>query len=176
MAFVAIKRGLRDTERVVIWRARSIGKSGLQPKNIDNNLGIRGLNMADLFSDAWMKGFMEQWNSDPELTGALEQIGFGSIIGYGFEGEDQPRGVISVENGKAVSAGGYNGEALNWDIRCAEAHWNKWISKPPGMMGLGMAFTSGKMKFKVGDYGAMLKDPRMAAPFIKTFSVMGRVG
>ncbi len=48
------------------------------------------------------------------------------------------------------------------------------MSKPPGMMGLGMAFTSRKMKFVVGDYSAMIKDPRMAKPFIKSFSVMGR--
>jgi hypothetical protein len=31
------------------------------------------------------------------------------------------------------------------------------------------------MKFKVGDYSAMIKDPRMADPFIKSFSVMARV-
>jgi hypothetical protein len=31
------------------------------------------------------------------------------------------------------------------------------------------------MKFKVGDYSAMIKDPRMAGPFIKSFSVMARV-
>ena len=130
--------------------------------------------MADLFSDEWMKSYMEQWNAEPELSDALAQIAFGSVIGYGFDGEDQPRGVISVENGKAVSAGAYNGEELNWDIRCSEDQWNKWISKPPGMMGLGMAFTSRKMKFLVGDYGAMIKDPRMAGPFIKSFSVMGR--
>ncbi len=131
--------------------------------------------MADIFSNEWMKGYMEQWNADTELCSALAQIGFGSVIGYGIDGEDQPRGQITVENGQAVSAGAYNGETLNWDIRCAESQWQKWIAKPPGMMGLGMAFTSSKMKFKVGDYGSMLKDPRMAGPFIKTFSVMGRV-
>jgi hypothetical protein len=38
-----------------------------------------------------------------------------------------------------------------------------------------MAYTTGKMKFAVGDYSAMLKDPRMAGPFIKSFSVMGTV-
>lgn len=130
--------------------------------------------MADLFSDEWMKSFMEQWNAEPELSDALGQIGFNSVIGYGFDGEDQPRGVISVENGKAVAAGAYNGETLNWDIRCAADQWQKWIGKPPGMMGLGMAFTSRKMKFIVGDYSAMIKDPRMAGPFVKSFSVMGR--
>ena len=49
------------------------------------------------------------------------------------------------------------------------------MSKGIGMMGLGAAYTTGKLKFAVGDYGAMIKDPRMAKPFIKSFSVMGRV-
>jgi hypothetical protein len=132
------------------------------------------MNMADMFSEEWMKSFMDQWNAEPDLCDALAQINFSSVIGYGFEGEDQPRGVLTVEDGKGTAAGAYNGETLNWDIRCSEDQWKKWIAKPPGMMGLGMAFTSGKMKFKVGDYGAMLKDPRMAGPFIKSFSVMGR--
>lgn len=131
--------------------------------------------MAELFSDEWMKGFQEQWNAEPELSDALAEINFNSVIGYGFQGEDQPRGVLKVENGKAVDAGAYNGETLNWDIRCSPEQWEKWISKPPGMMGLGMAFTSGKMKFKIGDYGSMIKDPRMAGPFIKSFVVMSRV-
>ncbi|MCW8904813.1 SCP-2 sterol transfer family protein [Sedimenticola sp.] len=130
--------------------------------------------MAELFSEDWMQSFMTQWNAESDLVGALAQIGFSSVIGYGFEGEEQPRGVITVENGKAVAAGAYGGESLNWDIRCSEAQWKKWIGKPPGMMGLGVAFTSGKMKFKVGDYASMLKDPRMAGPFIKSFSVMGK--
>ncbi|PLY13330.1 MAG: SCP-2 sterol transfer family protein [Sedimenticola sp.] len=130
--------------------------------------------MSELFTDEWMKNFMEQWNSEPELSDALAQINFNSVIGYGFEGDAQPKGVLTVENGKATAAGAFNGESLNWDIRCTEDQWKKWISKPPGMMGLGMAFTTGKMKFKVGDYGAMIKDPRMAGPFIKSFSVMAR--
>jgi hypothetical protein len=40
-------------------------------------------------------------------------------------------------------------------------------------MGLGMAYTSRKLKFNVGDYTAMIKDPRMAGPFIRSFAVMG---
>lgn len=131
--------------------------------------------MSDLFSVEWMTRFQEQWNSTPELAGELKKIGFNSIIGYGFVGEDSPRGVLTVENGEAVSGGAYEGQDLSWDIRAAEKDWQKWLSKPPGMMGLGMAYTSRKMQFKVGDYGAMIKDPRMAGPFIKSFEVMGRV-
>ncbi len=131
--------------------------------------------MAELFSDEWMKGFMEVWNSEADLSDALAQIGFSSTIGYGFIGDDAPTGVIVVENGKAVSAGAYNGEPLNWDLRASEANWNKWISKGVGMAGLGMAYTTGKLKFIVGDYAAMLKDPRMAGPFIKSFGAMAKV-
>lgn len=131
--------------------------------------------MADLFSDDWMKTFMEKWNAEPDLAGALAEIGFNSVIGYGFDGADKPSGVVTIENGKAVAAGAFNGEALNWDIRASEDQWRKWMSKPPGMMGLGIAYTSRKLKFAVGDYAAMIKDPRMATPFIKSFSVMGSV-
>ena len=129
--------------------------------------------MADLFSAEWMASFMEKWNNEPKLCDALAEIGFNSVIGYGFPDDDQPVGVITVENGKAVSAGAYDGEELNWDLRASADQWQKWIAKPPGMMGLGAAFASGKLKFIVGDYGAMVKDPRMAGPFIKSFSIMG---
>lgn len=130
--------------------------------------------MAELFSEDWMKSFMEQWNAEPELADALAKINFNSVIGYGFPGDEQPVGVLTVEDGKAVAAGAYNGEKMNWDLRASEDQWRKWMDKPPGMMGLGSAFTTGKIKFVVGDYKGMLKDPRMAKPFIKSFSVMGR--
>ena len=131
--------------------------------------------MADMFSDEWMKSYMEKWNADTDLTGALGAIGFSSVIAYGIEGDDAPLGVITVENGQVTAAGAFNGETLNWDIRASAAQWDKWSAKPPGMMGLGMAYTSRKIKFVVGDYTAMIKDPRMAGPFIKTFSVMAKV-
>lgn len=130
--------------------------------------------MADMFSDEWMKSYAEQWNSESDLSDALAQIGFNSTIGYGFDGDAAPTGVLVVENGKATSAGAYNGEELNWDLRASADNWSKWASKGIGMMGLGVAYTTRKLKFNVGDYTAMVKDPRMAAPFIKSFSVMGR--
>ena len=131
--------------------------------------------MSQLFSGAWMESFAEAWNSEPELSGELEKINFSSNIGYGIDGEEQPRGVISIENGKAVSAGEFTGEELNWDLRASEDQWSKWITKPPGMMGLGTAYTTRKLKFNVGDYAAMIKDPRMAGPFIRSFAAMGQV-
>ncbi len=131
--------------------------------------------MAELFSDEWMKKFQSEWNNEPELAGKLAEIGFSSNIGYGFDGEAQPKGILVVEAGRVVSAGSYNGEPLNWDLRAKEDNWDKWIKKGLGMAGLGMAYAARKLKFNVGDYAAMVKDPRMAAPFIKSFNVMSRI-
>jgi putative sterol carrier protein len=131
--------------------------------------------MAELFTDQWMKSFMEEWNKEPELSDALALIGFDSVIGYGFAGEDAPRGVLIVTQGKVTEAGSYNGQELNWDLRASDESWKKWLEKGIGMTGLGMAYTTKKLKFNKGDYMAMVKDPRMATPFIKSFSVMGKV-
>jgi hypothetical protein len=131
--------------------------------------------MAALFSDDWMVDFGNAWNDEAELGDALAKIGFNSNIGYGFEGAEPPSGVLCVENGYVVKAGSYSGEALNWDLRASPEDWEKWCQKGIGMVALGMAYTTGKLKFKVGDYGAMIKNPAMAGPFIKSFGVMGKV-
>jgi hypothetical protein len=131
--------------------------------------------MAALFSDDWMVDFGNAWNDEPALGDALAKIGFNSVIGYGFEGEDKPRGVLVVENGYVTKGAAYGGEQMNWDLRASEADWDKWCKKSLGMVTLGLAYTGGKLKFKVGDYGAMVKNPAMAGPFIKSFAVMGSV-
>lgn len=95
-----------------------------------------------LFDDAWMKGFQEQWNAEPELSGALEKIGFNSVIGYGFPGDATCTGFIAVENGKVVDAGAYDGRELNWDMRADQKNWEKWLAKEVGMTGLGPPFTT----------------------------------
>ena len=107
--------------------------------------------MSELFSDEWMKSFQTVWNADAGIAAELEKIGFKSTIGYGFKGDE-----------------------LNWDLRADKPTWEKWIAMPPGMMGLGIAYTSKKLQFLVGDYGAMMKDSRVAGPFIKSFAAMGK--
>ena len=132
--------------------------------------------MAELFSDAWMKELMDAWNGEPEVKDKLAEIGFSSVITCGFKDEDQPRGVFVVENGECVSAGSYNGESPNWDMRADRKDWMKWVAKGLGMTGMGMAFTTGKLKFLSGDFKAMIKDPRMAGPFVKSFGLMNKIG
>ena len=131
--------------------------------------------MSEMFSASWMQSFKQAWNNDKDLTGELQKIGFNSTIAYGLDGEAQPRGVIVVENGQVSHADAYNGEEVNWDLRTSADLWNKWFSEPPGMMALGMAYTTRKLKFEKGDYASMIKDPRMAGPFIRSFIVMGKV-
>lgn len=128
-----------------------------------------------LFDDAWMKGFQAQWNAEPALKDALAKINFDSVIGYGYPGDDKPLGFIAIVKGECVDAGAYDGREMNWDLRAEQKNWEKWLSKEIGMTGLGLAFSTGKLKFKKGDFKAMIGDPRMAGPFIKSFGAMGRV-
>ena len=132
--------------------------------------------MAAIFSDEWMKQLMAAWNDDPDVCDKLAEIGFNSVICYGFKDDGDPRGVFVVENGTCVSAGSWNGESPDWDMRAKTDDWLKWVKKGIGMMGLGTAFATGKLKFKEGDYKAMMKDPRMAGPFVKSFGLMQKIG
>jgi hypothetical protein len=52
----------------------------------------------------------------------------------------------------------------------------KWVEKGLGMTGMGMAFTTGKLKFLKGDFKSMIKDPRMASPFPRSFTLIKQIG
>jgi hypothetical protein len=129
----------------------------------------------DLFDDVWMAKYREVWNASGEVSGALAIVNFDSTIGWGIAGEARPRGVMVVKNGKAVHAGAYKGEALNWDLRATPESWGQWQRAKVGMAGLGVAVTTGKLKFAAGDYAHMLKNPGMAGPFVNSFGLISQV-
>ena len=131
--------------------------------------------MSDLFSSQWMKRFQNEWNNEPGLAKDLAEIKFSSNIAYGFQNESKPTGVIVVAKGKAISADEFDGQDLNWDLRANPEDWMYWLKNPPGMMALGIAYTSKKLKFVKGDYASMIKDPSIASSFVKSFMVMARV-
>ena len=134
--------------------------------------------MAALFSEEWMNQLKDAWNAEPEVRDKLAEIDFDSVIYCGFKNEENPRGVFVVEKGECVRAGAWSESdpEANWDMRADLDDWLKWVKKGIGMMGLGTAFATGKLKFKVGDYKAMMKDPRMANPFVKSFGLMQKIG
>ena len=131
--------------------------------------------MTNLFSSEWMQVYLAKWNAEPELADALAKIHFNSTIGYGFKSDAQPKGVLLIENGRAVYASAYTGQSLNWDLRADPNDWQKWLTHGLNMLGLSGAYMSNKLKFVVGDYTSMIKDPRMVGPFIKSFAVMAKV-
>ena len=131
--------------------------------------------MAQLFSDEWINALKDEWNAEPEVSDKLAEIDFSSTITCGFKDDDKPLCVFVVENGKAISAGLYNGESADWDMRATEENWGKWAEKPLNMATMGLAFTTGKLKFPVGDFKAMIKNPSMAVPFVKSFALMGKI-
>jgi len=131
--------------------------------------------MAEFLSTEWLELFQQEWNAEPEVKDALAALNFNSVIAYGLTGENKAKALIRIENGEVTYAGSYAGQQVTWDIRAEQDQWMKFLQKAPSMMSLGMAFTSGKITFEQGDYSGMLKDPRLANPFLKSFAVMGRV-
>jgi hypothetical protein len=122
-----------------------------------------------------MDAYKNAWNEEPKLTEPLGEISFSTAIGYGLLDEDAPRGVLIVENGKSTSGGAYDNQEMNWDIRAGADLWDQWMKNPPNMTQIGLAYTMRRLQFKQGDYAAMLKEPRMAGPFIKSFETMAQV-
>jgi len=130
--------------------------------------------MPELFSNDWAKKYQDIWNSNEGIADQLGKSGFNSVVAFGIDGEDAPRVVLTISNGQIVSAGSPNGELLNWDLRASEDEWQSLVGKPPGLMKLGLAYTSRKLKFKKGDYAVMIKDPGLSTAFVKCFALMGQ--
>lgn len=134
-----------------------------------------GYQMGELFSGEWGKAYMDTWNADRDIVETLEKVSFSSVVAFGFEGADQPAFVMTIQNGKVVSVEPRPESDINWDIRATRENWISMVVKPPGLMQLGIAYTSRKMRFLKGDYATMIKDPGLAGAFVKSFALMGKV-
>jgi len=130
--------------------------------------------MPELFSNDWATNYKDIWNSNEGIAQELGQSNFSSVVAFGVDGEDDPRVVLTISNGQIVSAGSPKGEVLNWDLRASLDEWGALVAKPPGLMKLGLAYTSRKLKFKHGDYAVMIKDPRLSTAFVKCFALMAK--
>lgn len=131
--------------------------------------------MAELFSKEWAQAYKDAWNGNYEITSTLEKAGFNSVVAFGFHDEDAPNFIMTIENGYITSLDKQPESAINWDIRASRENWLALIVKPPGLMKLGMAYTSRKIRFKKGDYATMIKDPELAGAFVKSFGLMTQV-
>jgi hypothetical protein len=118
---------------------------------------------------------MDTWNADKEIIDTLQRAGFSSVVAFGFEGEAEPAFVMTIEDGKITSINSRPAAEIKWDIRATKENWISMVAKPPGLMQLGIAYTSRKMRFLKGDYATMIKDPSLAGAFVKSFALMGKV-
>jgi len=131
--------------------------------------------MSELFSKEWGQAYKNAWNGDGEITSTLRKAGFNSVVAFGLHDEEDPRFVMTIEDGLVTSVEGRPEDAINWDIRATEENWLSLIAKPPGLMKLGIAYTSRKIRFKKGDYANMVKDPSLAGAFVKSFALMSMI-
>lgn len=131
--------------------------------------------MADLFSKEWAQSFKDAWNADEEITASLQRAGFSSVVAFGLPEANEPSFVMVIENGKVSSVNAASEDDIKWDIRANADDWLSLIVKPPGLMKLGIAYTSRKLRFRKGDYATMIRDPSLAGAFVKSFALMGKV-
>ena len=131
--------------------------------------------MAEMFTDEWARAYMKIWNSDPEISDMLGNAKFSSVVAFGYQDEDKPRVVMTIKNGNMVSVDKRPTDDINWDLRAGQDFWLGLLSQPPGLMKLGIAYTSRKLRFNKGDYTKMIKDPSLAGAFVKCFALMGKV-
>jgi hypothetical protein len=131
--------------------------------------------MADLFSDEWAQAYKDAWNADEEITASLQRAGFNSVVAFGLPDAAEPAFIMSIQNGLIASVNKTAIEDIKWDIRATKDDWLSLIVKPPGLMKLGIAYTSRKLRFLRGDYATMIKDPSLASAFVKSFALMGKV-
>ena len=128
--------------------------------------------MAEIFTPTWLDCYKEAWNRDADLVASLRRIGFEARIGYGFPDRPEPEVVIRVTGGRVESTGPFAGEELDWDLRASARDWAEWVSRPPGLMALSMAYTDHRLRFCRGSYTEVVKNPRLAHPFVRSFAAM----
>lgn len=131
--------------------------------------------MSELFSDAWMKSLQQQWNADAEIVEPLKKAAFSARIGYGFKGEEKPRGMLVIEDGKVVTAGAYDDSDLDWDLRADQDKWVDWIETGFGLTRLGPAVATGALQFNQGNYRQMIRNPSLSHPFLQHFELMAKI-
>jgi hypothetical protein len=131
--------------------------------------------MSQLFSDAWMKDLKDAWNKDPGVYGPLEKANFSANIAYGFKGEEQPRGLITIVSGKVTKGSAYAGEKLDWDLRASPENWKLWLKEGFGLSRLGPAVAMKRLQFAVGNYRQMIRNPSLSHPFLQHFDLMRNI-
>ncbi len=131
--------------------------------------------MADLFSNEWSQAFKDAWNADEDITSSLQRAGFNSVVAFGLPETADPAFTMTIQNGLISSINTAPSDDVKWDIRATNDDWLSLIVKPPGLMKLGIAYTSRKLRFTKGDYATMIKDPSLAGAFVKSFALMGKV-
>ncbi len=127
----------------------------------------------DLFSEAWAERLVQAWNHDAALVSALGGIGFTARVAFGLIDEEAPRCRFFIDRGRLAQADSVD-RAPDWDVRATAEQWAEWMAAPPGLLSLGMAYASGSLQFRHGDYITMIKNPAMAGPFVKCIELMAR--
>jgi hypothetical protein len=123
-----------------------------------------------------MQQLQQKWNAATDIVEPLQKADFSARIGYGFKGEDTPRGILVIEHGRVIEAGNFDGGSLDWDLRATPEKWAGWLQEGFGLTKLGPAVATGALQFVTGNYRQMIRNPALSNPFLHHFDLMREVG
>jgi hypothetical protein len=136
----------------------------LHDENIAQGSGV--------FSREWLDHLKNTWNQKDGLAEQLRAAHFNSVVAFGLPDEDSPRAFLVIREGAVLEVATRSDDDPDWDLRADRKQWERWLNDPPGLLALGMAFTTRSLQFRRGNYLAMIKDPLMAESFKKSFMLM----
>lgn len=132
--------------------------------------------MDGLFSENWCATFTRKWNNCHEITTELAAANFNDIVALGYIDAPAPEIFIHISHGRVTAVNTANHEThdtvATWDLRAEPQQWLKWRGVGPGLTGLGIAVANRQIVFIQGDYRKMIRQPLLAASFIKFFSFL----
>ena len=132
--------------------------------------------MNDFLSTNWIQELASAWNNEPTIVDSLAKAHFTAKVGYGIIGEKKARCYIQIENGIIINSNAYTNQILEWDLRASTNNWRKWLEEDGfGLSNMGPAVALGRLKFVEGDYRSMIKNPKLAVPFLQHFDLMSNI-
>lgn len=127
-----------------------------------------------MFTEAWLTGLIQNWNSDRVIRSLLKLEKFSAAIGYGLTGKAHPSFVLVVKEGLLSHILKYNNQSLDWDLRASSEDWQNMIDSPPNITQLGMAYSQKRLICCQGDYSGMVKNINLSRAFVQSFKIMNQ--
>ena len=119
-----------------------------------------------LFSDAWLENYQKSWSTRPRRSDTHAMTEINGVIAIGFDDQEQPACMLSLEGDVLTCAAQYDGRPLQIDIRACDGYWQAWcqrrldaqVDSLVNCLTVGVAFAARNLQLRRGDYLRLISD------------------